>query len=575
MRMQGLHVAVTLAALLTVAGCGKKVEVDSPLAFVPADSPYVFANTEPMPDAMIAQWRQQMQAMWPLMTDAVEHALVEIDKKPDAEATGRVLHAVFDEVRNRSTPEQWQEIGLGPKVRAAIYGIDLLPVLRLELADADAFRAALARIEKKAGASLATIHIGDQEIRTFGDANVTGLLAIEGRHLVLAFVAGDADEASKRRVLGLDKPARNMAESGALAEFDKLRGYLPYGSGWIDMRRIVALAIENPMIVKAVSDAGAPAGGLDATCREELDAVASKAPRFAFGYTELSAERMTMRARVDLAPTIAQALIAIGSTVPGTASRDALVDMAFALPLLHARDFWVAQADAVAKSPFRCALLAPLNDAFVKAKSQIDQTIPPPLADLSGLRITISRFAWPQGATDAQVMPDVSGSVLIGSNNPSFLTNLAQLSVPALRDVKLAADGKPVSIPSSALPGAMADKLDISVAMSPKMLGLSVGKDEAARLGSAVTASKVTPGVVFEMNLRGEIYALMADAMGRFADKLPAEQRAQIETQRTLYAMYAQWFKRIDARATIVPEGIDLVESVELAKPTAGQTISR
>ncbi|MEO7758173.1 MAG: hypothetical protein ABIS07_16465, partial [Dokdonella sp.] len=526
MRMQGLRVAAMLAALLATAGCGKKVDVDSPLAFVPADTPYVFANSEPMPDAMISQWRQQMQAMWPLMTDAVEHALVEIDKKPDSEAVGRVLHAVFDEVRHRSTPEQWQEIGLGPKVRAAIYGVDLLPVLRLELADADAFRAALGRIEKKAGASLTVIHIGDQEVRTFGDASVTGLLAIEGRHLVLAFVAGDADEAAKRRMLGLDKPARSIADSGALAEFDKARGYLSYGSGWIDTRRVVALTVENPAVAKALGAAGAPAGSLDATCREELDAAASKMPRLAFGYTEISAERMTMHARADLAPAIAQALIAVGSAVPGTPSPDALMDMAFALPLLHAKDFWVAQADAVAKSPFRCALLAPLNDAFAKAKSQIDQTVPPPLADLSGVRMTISHFAWPQGAVDAQVMPDVSGSVLIGSNNPSFLTNLAQLAVPALRDVKLAADGKPVSIPASALPGTMADKLDVNVAMSARMLGLSVGKDETARLGEAVAAAKVTPGVLFEMNLRGEIYALMGEAMGRFADKLPAEQRA-------------------------------------------------
>ncbi|MEO7326013.1 MAG: hypothetical protein ABIW82_14410 [Dokdonella sp.] len=567
MRMQGLRVAIVLAALLAAAGCGKKVDVETPLAFVPADTPYVFANIEPMPDVLITQWRQQMQAAWPLMTDAVEHALAEIDKKPDSEAAARVLHAVFDEVRNRSTPEQWQEIGLGPKVRAAIYGVDLLPVLRLELADADAFRAALARVEKKAGASLATARIGDQEIRTFGNASVTGLLAIEGRHLVLAFVAGDADEASKRRVLGLDKPAHSMADSGAFAEFDKARGYLPYGSGWIDTRRIIALSAASPMAAKAVADAGAPAGSLDATCREELDAVAGKIPRLAFGYKELSAERMTMHARVDLAPAIAQSLISIGSTIPGTASPDALIDMAFALPLLHAKDFWLAQAEAVAKSPFRCALLAPLNDEFVKAKGQLDQTVPPPLADLSGVRMTISHFALPQGAIDAQNMPDISGSVLIGSNNPSFLTNLAQLSVPALRDIKLAADGKPVSIPASALPGAMADKLDLNVAMSAKMLGLSVGKDEAARLGDAITAGKVTPGVLFEMNLRGEIYTLMGDAMGRFAEKLPTEQRAQLETQRKLYAMYAQWFKRIDARVTIVPEGIDLTESVELAKP--------
>lgn len=569
MPLQGLRLAGALTALLLVAaGCSKKVDTDSPLAFVPADTPYVFANTEALPDATIAQWRGQMQAVWPFMTDAFDHALVEMGKKEEDAAATRVLQALFDEIRNRSTPEQWQEIGLGPKVRAALYGVDLLPVLRLELADPDAFRAAIARVEQKGGAALAVTRIGDQEVRTFGDAQMTGLLAIEGRQLVLGFVVGDADEALKRRVLGLDKPAQSLADSGALADFNRSRNYLPYGSGWIDTRRVVALAAANPAIAKAAGDAG------DATCREELDAIATKIPRLAFGYTELGAQRMTVHARVDLAPALAQSFIAMGATVPGTASRDALMDMAFALPVLRAKDFWVGQAEAVTKAPFRCALLAPLNESFAKAKDQLDQTVPPPLADLTGARLTIDRLALPAGALDGSMLPEIAGSVLIASNNPSFLTNLAQLSVPTLRDLKMAADGKPVAIPASALPGEAAAKLDLHVALGAKMLGLSFGKDEAAKLGNAVTAGTATPGVLFEMSMSGEIYTLIGDAIDRFADKMPAEQRAQLQSQRKLYAMYAQWYKHIEARATTVAEGIDFVESVEFAGPAAGQAVS-
>jgi hypothetical protein len=563
MRTQGLHATVVLAALLAVAGCSKKIDTDSPLAFVPANTPYVFANTEPMPDAALAHWREQMQGAWPLLTDTIDHALGEIDKKGGDAAAARVMHAVFDEIRARSTPEQWQQIGLGPKTRLAIYGVDLLPVLRLELADPDAFRAAFARIEQKAGSSLATTRIGDQEVRTFGDANLTGLLAIEARHLVLGFVPGDADEALKRRVLGLDKPAQSIADSGAFADFNKARGYLPFGSGWVDTHRVIALAATNPAVAKAADSTSAT--GIDATCREELDAIAAKVPRLAFGYTEISAERMTMHGRAELAPTLAQALIAVGGSTPGTTSNDMLFDMAIALPVLRAKEFWLAQAEAMAKTPFRCALLAPLNESAEKAKTQLDQTVPPPLADLSGVRMTVSRFAWPAGATDSMAVPEFAGSVLIGSTNPSFLTNLAQLSLPALRDIKLAADGKPVAIPASALPGEFG-KFDINVAMSAKMLGVAVGKDEAARLGNAVTAAATTPGVLLEMSVRGEIYAVLGDAIGRFADKLPTEQRAQIEMQRKLYAMYAQWFKRIDARVAVVAEGIDLTESVEFNK---------
>ena len=156
--------------------------------------------------------------------------------------------------------------------------------MRVELSDPDAFRAMLARIEQKAGQSLATSHVGEQEVRTFGDDKALGMLAIEGGHLVFAFALGNADEAQKRRLLGLDRPAHAI-DPGLLADFNKQRGYLPYGSGWIDTRRVVALAA-----AKAAADKAD--GSFDATCREEFDALAAKVPRFGFGYRALDRERM-------------------------------------------------------------------------------------------------------------------------------------------------------------------------------------------------------------------------------------------------------------------------------------------
>ena len=103
MRMQGLQSVAVLAAMLAIAGCGKKADLDSPLAFVPDDTPYLFANIEPLPDASIARWQAQMQAAWPLMNDTFDHALSEIDKKDGAAPVARVMRAVLDEMRTRNT----------------------------------------------------------------------------------------------------------------------------------------------------------------------------------------------------------------------------------------------------------------------------------------------------------------------------------------------------------------------------------------------------------------------------------------------------------------------------------------
>lgn len=556
MRTSNLHRAALAVMLALLAGCGHKVDETAPLAFVPADTPYVFANIEPAPEAALATWRTQMQTAWPLLTETMDHALAELEAKPESAGAAKVLRAILDEVRDRNTPELWKQAGFDPQAHAAIYGVDLLPVVRVELSDPDAFRAMLARIEQKAGQSLATSHVGEQEVRTFGDDKALGMLAIEGRHLVLAFALGDADEAQKRRLLGLDRPAHAI-DPGLLADFNKQRGYLPYGSGWIDTRRVVALAA-----AKAAADKAD--GSFDATCREEFDALAAKVPRFGFGYRALDRERMTMHARLDLDPATAKALAALAPVLPGKAASDALLDFAVALPVLRARDLLVAQYDAVSKAPFRCSLLASANEGVAETKAKLSQTIPPPFSDFTGARLTLSHLAWPSG--DVTARPDVSGTLLVGSNNPSFMTSLAQLSVPALQGVKLAADGNPVAIPPAALPG-MPDNLDLNVALGTKTLGIALGKDQLDALSAGVNAAPGASTTLFEMSMRGEIYTTFADAIGHFGAALPEESRKQLETQRKLYALYAQWFKHIDARVALAPEGIELSENVVFRRP--------
>ena len=42
-----------VASVLLLAGCGKTPDAGIPLGYAPADTPYVFGNIEPMPQAMI------------------------------------------------------------------------------------------------------------------------------------------------------------------------------------------------------------------------------------------------------------------------------------------------------------------------------------------------------------------------------------------------------------------------------------------------------------------------------------------------------------------------------------------
>jgi len=560
-RKASLYCAV-IAGALAVAACSRKAALDdaAPLAYVPTDTPYVFANREPLPEAAMARWRAQMAQAWPLLLPIFDQTATQL--AGEAPQASRWIKAILDEVRQRTTPEQWREIGLDSKLRSAFYGVGALPVLRVELADAAAFKAAFERIEKASGSTLATTQMGTQEVRTITAGDAIILLAIEPHHFVLAAVPADANDMVKQLVLGLERPNQSLADSDALAAFERSKGYLPYGSGWLDSKRLLAL-IDMPK-------GGGTLSPEQATCNAEREAIAAKLPRLALGYTRLDATRMDVHMRLELEPTLAKALAALGSGMPGAPAADALLDFGIAVPVLKARDFLVAQAEAVAKAPFQCKELVGLNESFAEARSSLDRTIPPPFADLTGLRLVLDQFTMP---TDfkAELPTDLSGSLLVGSNSPAFLVGLAQMSAPPLQNLRLNPDGKPVALPTDAL-GSAAAKFDVQAAMGPKALGIAIGPQAIAGLSSAVMQAPASDGVVLSTAINGRLYGMLGDLFANpgLMAVLPAEQQATLEAQRRLYALYAQWFKRIEMRLAFVPEGVDFSESVEMLPAGSG-----
>jgi predicted small lipoprotein YifL len=550
-----------LVALLALTACGKKADDNAPLAFVPADTPYVLANSESLPDATIAAWAKQMQHVWPVVIGMYEKMLSDIPSGDDGSVEGvkRVVRAVLDEVKSRDTPAKWAEVGLGTKSLGAFYGVGLVPVIRVELSDADAFRAMVARIETNSGAKLGTARLGDQDLWIIDGGKVQGVIAIEGKHLVISVLPSDADETLKRSVLGLDRPAKNLADSGALAALDKAEGYRSFGSGWIDLRRIVALIDNDPgysAFAKLVDQAPPK---LDAECRAEFDAIAARAPRLVFGYTALEAKRMAFASRLDLDPQLAQSFIKLSTPPPGSAAPPAgsLYDIAMSLPVLKIKDFLIERTDAIVAAPFRCPSLALLNDHAAELKTQLSQFVPPPLSDFTGVRITIDHLDWP---TDGS--PDFAGQLLVGSTNPMAIVGMAQLAVPALREFKISTDGKPVPLPAGVIPNEVGFAPEVQVALSDKALAIGTGAN--SDLSAYLAAPTANDGQLLRATYSGKFYETIGELMTRFSAMLPEKDRANVEQQQEIYAMYARWIKHIDVRVNATAKGIETLQDVEL-----------
>jgi hypothetical protein len=553
--------AILLLSLALVAGaCSKPTVNGTPLAYVPADTPFVIASTETMPDSARAIWARQMQSVWPTMIGMYENMLTGMPEEGNADiaSTKRVVQAIIAEVRDRDTTEKWAEVGIAMGARGAVYGVGMVPVLRIELGAPDKFRAMIARIEKSAGASLGTSKVDDQEIRTFRIGAAQGMIAFEGDQLVLSILPENAEKVLQRRVLGLDQPDQSLEATGALAAFNKSEGFLPYGSGWIDFRRIVALIDKDPGYSAWAHMLSEPPPALDDTCRAEFDGIAAHAPRLTFGYTRLEGQTMDFRSRLDLDKSLAQSFIKLSSPPAGSAAPfTALYDIALSLPVLKIKDFLIEQSNAIVASPFKCATLASWNQSASEFKQQLTQTIPPPLSDLTGLRVMFEHLDIP-----AQGNPDVAAAILIGSSDPTVMISMAQAFVPALTGFKLNLDGKPVDLPAGIIPNGAGFEPAMQIAANDSAVAISIGAGVSP--GDVLKAPAAADGQLSRFAYSGKFYDLLGSIMTRYSSMMPDKQSAELDQQKALYAIYARLIKSVDIHVNATEKGIEVTQNVEL-----------
>lgn len=555
-----LHHAALIAVAVLVAACSKPPATDVPLAYAPADTPYVYANIEALPAATVEQLSKPMQDYWPALFGMYESMLKE--GKPGLDDRSRTIAlALLDELKTHNTWDKLRQIGLKPDARVAFYGVGLVPVLRLELGDPAAFRAEVARVEHNAGVKLPVAKTGDQEYWQPGDETMVAAIAIQGSHLVITGFPPKASDTLKQTLLGVKRPARSIAEAGALQALARQYSYSPHGEGFVDFVRFVEI-LSKPLTGSDAEFAqalGLPAITSDASCRDEYLQIARNFPRLVFGAEEISAQRMRIGSQLEIDTRIAQQFASAIGAAPGTgAPSQGAVDFSMALPVLKLKDFWIAQADAVAAKPYACATLHEINDEFAQSRAKVDVTVPPPLSDLTGLRVSLSKF---EPGSAAQAMPTVAGKVLLATTNPMAALGMAQMAMPPLQKLKISADGKPVALPAELLPPTAPP---ISAAMSDKAIAFATGADEIASLGAYLAAPAAATPVFVRAHFSGVVYGWMARAFEAMKASMPAEKQTQFEQQTVLFGMYEKWLRSSDFTLTATPTGIAMQQTIEL-----------
>jgi hypothetical protein len=478
--------AIGTLSLLMVAACGKSedaVEVaiektDSTLFdYVPADTPYLAGNLQPIPDEVIEVFLQRFE---PVLA-SVQDELAKARQTLEDEDGSRLISAILQEFDGNLSRQGMESLGFDLRAHKVVYGMGVFPVIRIGLSDADALRATIQRVLANAEFDAPELeHQGVSywrlsEVDT-ADAPVGLYVSIFADHLAMSIFPPLAETELLPAFLGLEMPGDSNAAT-RLAELNAKHSYTPYGSGILDFDQLVEEFISPDTIMAQVM---ATTGDFDpaemtAECKTEIRGIVSNSPRMTMGVQELTTSAIAMQYRVETETTLAQQLAGLVADIPiADPLSDRLLELSFGMRFGAVRDFLREKVVAIMESPYQCEHLQSINQSATEAFTQLNQPMPPLVNNFRGLRLSLSEIL------ETNSMPvNGRGLIAVHVEQPEMFVGMAQMFLPDLSELTLAPGDPPVQLPASMLP--IPDVVAFA-ALSTEAIGLSIGDGEEAGL---------------------------------------------------------------------------------------------
>ncbi|HEX7370910.1 MAG TPA: hypothetical protein VF284_11585 [Rhodanobacteraceae bacterium] len=542
--------ATACLSALVLVGCGKHVASDAPITFAPANTPYLFANTQATPADVTAAWRPSDSDIMSMRIEQIgQFAQAANAKDPTAAA---VLNAIKDELANvHSAKDLAAATGFSQSPLFAFYGIGDVPVMRVELASPDTFKAFWARVEKRAGITTPTARVGQQEYWAIGgaDAKVHVLVAIEGKQLVATVAPANASQDMLKQLLGLTKPSDNAVDR--LARIDSDHDYSDYGSGYVDFPKLFANLFDGKDAVTQAFAKDLGGSLANPACASEFASLAQQVPQASMGLKAYTAQEMRYSVDVKLSPSLLGALTALKQPVAGMGETDdkSMFDMVLAMPIEKWQAFLKGRAQAAAGKTYQCPALQSLNK-FAKTAANPPVQMPPETASLLGFRVVLDK--WDAG-------PQIAGRVLVASSNPAALTQKIQQTLPQFALKTIPTDGKPVAFP---LPPKLQAMLGGGnqgwIAADAHSVVIGAGEGEEAKLTDALNAAAGNGDTLMRMHFDGKMYGVMGSWIGRVAAMAPNANQTQVQQMITLFQYMAKVVASVDMDVKLDNNGLHL-----------------
>ncbi len=565
----GLFLAsVMLCATNAYAASGNSVDL---LSYIPADTPYVFASTEPLPskvaDKLEPTIDEILQVYQRILRHLMAEQLVKMAGEENSAEEAEQFRGVMEEVLGLVSLEGIRGAGIERASAFALYGNSLLPVLRFELSDDDLFDAAIERIEKKAGEDL-LIGVANGESYKYTDAEqVRLIIATVDDQAIITAVPVQFSEPQIAEALGLKKPRASLKSSKALKSMAKEYGFSDYMTGFINNQRIAEIftgkATEKDKQLLAAFSEQPPE--LSETCSAEIMEMVGIAPRMVFGYSDINTRELKSSFIVELRKDIAKSLATIPAPVPGLGTDPGgLMSIGFGLNPLALRSFYEAQLDAMEADPYECESFADLQAGVAKGREALNQPVPPVVYSFRGMVANITDIQSMDFASN--ITPEsIDASILIAVENAEALIMMAAMMDPQIAALNLLPDGKARKLELEQL----AEFAGMAyAALSTNALSVSLGASAEKKSADMLLASAPDPAPFMSMSMdSARYYAMVGETMAKQPtaegeEEIPPAIRAAMAELMTLSgSLYDRMF--LDVRFT--ERGVEIGANMTLS----------
>ncbi len=543
------------------------------LKYIPADTPYVFASTKPLPSELAERLEPTVDEILQAYQGVLRHVMAEQLAKMSSEEGGaddaEKLRGVAEEVLSLMSLEGIRGAGIERDSAFAFYGNGLLPVLRIELSKSDLFDSAIVRIEEKAGESL-LVGEAKGESYKYADADELKLIiATLDNQVVITVVPTGFDESQVAKALGIKTPRKSLKRSGALRIIGKEYGFSDYLLGYVDNRRIAriftggATDADNELFTAL----GEQLPTLTDTCSTEIMEMAGIAPRIVFGYSDITTQQLKSAMVIELREDIAHGLATVPAAVPGLgADPGGLMSLGFGMNPMALRDFYEARLDAMEADPYECEKFADLQAGVAKGREALNQPLPPVVYSFRGF---VANIADIQGMDMASNTPpeSIDASILVAVENAESLVMMAALMDPQIAALNLLPDGEPVKLELAQI-AEIAD--EAFAALSTNALSVSLGAGAEERSADMLVADSPDTAPFMSMSMdSGRYYSMIGEAMSRedLADEdgkqVPAAVRAAM---RDVMVLSGSMYERMSVDIRFTERGIEISGLMKLSE---------